>query len=102
MKRSAITKIFASALIVTALFACERRTEEQKAEDRQQAGVGKIYNAAQQGPGHENWENQFFISRGKPVKGAQMAAAAAAGDTTAVKAAGDTITAKTPATPNAK
>jgi len=89
----------ATLLIVPALFAglltsCNSDTKEQKNEDKMQAGVGKIYNSSVQGPGHENHENQFFISRGKPVAGAQMAAAASAGDTTAVKQAGDTIKAK--------
>ena len=94
MKTTALYKLMVPALVVLALAACEQRTDAQKAEDKLQAGVGKIYDSNVQGPGHENYENQFYISRGKPVAGAQMATAAAAGDTTQVKMAGDTLTAK--------
>ena len=93
MKNTALNKLLAPALLIACLTSCND-SNERKAEDTAQAQAGKIYNPKLQGPGHETHENQFFVSRGKPALGAQMAEAAAAGDTTEVKMAGDTLQAK--------
>lgn len=86
-------KKFAIALCGFILaISCDTRSNEQKAEDKLQAQ--RAYNPNEQGPGHETHENQFYISRGNPQAGKQMEAAAASGEPTENKPAGDTLRAK--------
>ncbi len=89
MKKMSLRIMTVAFTASVTLISCDTRSREQKDEDRLQAQW--VYNGNVQGPGHETYENQFYISRGKPALGQKMEASAEAGKSSENKMAGDTL-----------
>ena len=78
MKRVRIFRVvFLVTLTGFITASCHNESEREKAEERAEAQVGKIYNPEVRGIEQENRANQFYISRGEDMKDEAMAATAA-------------------------
>lgn len=60
-------KVFYGSMILAGLFACTDKKE--KAEEREEAKTGTVYDSTQQGIEHENRDNQFPESRNDNSEG---------------------------------
>lgn len=67
MKKISFIKIVLAVFLITGFTAC--KDKEKEAEEKQEQGVGDVYNEEEQGVQHENRDNQFPESRNDNKEG---------------------------------
>ena len=76
--------IFFAATFTALLISCDAKNNKTDAEKNEEAKVGNVYDAGQQGTVHENRDNQFPSSRNDNKEGTGLETGAPS-DTASVK-----------------